>query len=247
MRHFFLPFGIRYLNAQNPSPLAKNPKSVAFRHTDDPGSAGVPSLRSELALSPANGAGSARSSLSIDDWKTGTPTLILAWVRVPSRVPLDNCRTPPNARTEGPRRGVWQLAAALGFRSLLRRFSCVTRRQYLLDARFGVILEGYRLVLERVAAALEDPIWNVWLGRKNCIPAEPVYRGLFETQGQAQRALINNGSIEESTALSERERFAEGTDSISDQPVSFGAGTTSGPDRRRFAVRRIKVVPGSPP
>ena len=58
----------------------------------------------------------------------------------------------------------------------------VTRRQYLLDARFGVILAGDRLVLERAAAALEDPVWGVWFGRKSCIPAEPVFADLFETR-----------------------------------------------------------------
>jgi len=120
----------------------------------------------------------------------------------------------------------------------------VTRRQYLLDARFGVILAGGRLVLERVAAALEDPVWGVWLGRKNCIPAEPVYRGLFETEAQAQHRLIGNRSIEEFTTVSEVSDFADGTDSISDQPVSFGDGASSGPDKRQFAVRRIKLVPG---
>lgn len=120
----------------------------------------------------------------------------------------------------------------------------VTRRQYLLDARFGVILAGHRSVLERVAVALGDPVWGVWFGRKSCIPAEPVYRGLFETEAQAQHELIGNRSIEEFTAVIEVEGFAEGTDSLSDQPISFGDGTSSGPDKRQFAVRRIKLVPG---
>jgi CRISPR system Cascade subunit CasD len=120
----------------------------------------------------------------------------------------------------------------------------VTRRQYLLDARFGVTLAGDRFVLERIAAALEDPVWGVWFGRKNCVPAEPVYRGLFDTEAQAQNALIGKRSIEEFTAVSEVSDFADGTDSISDQPVSFGDGASGGPDKRQFAVRRIKLVPG---
>ena len=48
---------------------------------------------------------------------------------------------------------------------------------------------------------------------------------------------------DEFTTITEVGDFAEGTDSLSDQPVSFGDGTSSGPDKRRFAVRRIKVVP----
>lgn len=120
----------------------------------------------------------------------------------------------------------------------------LTRRQYLLDARFGVILAGDRFVLERVAAALENPIWGVWFGRKSCIPAAPVYRGRFETEAQAQNALVGNRSIEQFTTVSEASDFADGTDSISDQPVSFGNGASSGPDKRQFAVRRIKLIPG---
>ena len=120
----------------------------------------------------------------------------------------------------------------------------ITRRQYLLEARFGVVLAGDRFVLERIAAALEDPVWGVWFGRKSCIPAETVYRGRFETEAQAQNVLIGNRSIEEFTTVSEASDFADGTDSISDQPVSFGDGASSGPDKRQFAVRRIKLVPG---
>jgi CRISPR system Cascade subunit CasD len=119
----------------------------------------------------------------------------------------------------------------------------VTHRQYLLDARFGVLLAGERSLLERARAGLEDPLWGVWLGRKSCIPAEPILRGLFSTEREAQRALIGDQPTEAFTTVSEVEEFAEGTDSLSDQPVSFGDGKSSGPDKRRFAMRRIKVVP----
>jgi CRISPR system Cascade subunit CasD len=106
----------------------------------------------------------------------------------------------------------------------------LSHRQYLNDVRFGVVLAGPRPLLELVRAALQNPIWGVWLGRKSCIPAEPVCRGLFETEPQAQHALIGGRSIEEFSSVSEVDNFAEGTDSISDQPVSFGDGTSSGPD-----------------
>lgn len=117
----------------------------------------------------------------------------------------------------------------------------VTRRDYLLDARFGVIFEGPRSVLRRAAVALDDPVWGVWLGRKNCIPAEPIGRGLFDTQAQALHALIGDRPTTEFTSVTEVNDFADGTDSLNDQPVSFGDGASSGLDRRRFAVRRIAV------
>ena len=126
----------------------------------------------------------------------------------------------------------------------MNKDAVVTHRQYLLDARFGVILADHHALLERVVVALQDPVWGVWFGRKNCIPAGPIYRGLFDTELLAQRELIGDGSIEEFTTVTEVKDFAEGTDSVSDQPVSFGDGTSSGPDKRRFAIRRIAVKPG---
>src|SRR5271166_2023643 len=50
----------------------------------------------------------------------------------------------------------------------------VTRRQYLLEARFGVRISGDPALLREVAAALRNPRWGVWLGRKSCLPAAPV-------------------------------------------------------------------------
>src|SRR5205823_3902212 len=112
----------------------------------------------------------------------------------------------------------------------------ITRREYLLDARFGVIVEAPRSMVERAAAALDDPVWGVWLGRKNCIPAEPIGRGLFDTEAQAVRALIGYRPIAEFTTVTEVNDFVKGTDSVSDQPVSFGDGLSSGLDTRRFAI-----------
>jgi len=121
----------------------------------------------------------------------------------------------------------------------------VTRRQYLLDARFGVILTGNRLLLQRMATALADPVWGVWFGRKSCIPAEPICRGVFASAAEAEKALIGDAPLESFTTVTDAESFAEGTDSLNDQPVSFGDGTSSGPDKRQFAVRRIRVQPGT--
>ncbi|MGH8246515.1 MAG: type I-E CRISPR-associated protein Cas5/CasD [Gammaproteobacteria bacterium] len=127
----------------------------------------------------------------------------------------------------------------------MNRDAVVTRRQYLLDARFGVILEGNRALLVRVAGAMQDPRWGVWFGRKSCLPAAPIYWGVFPTPTDAQRALTGETPLEALTVVSEVERFDEGTDSLTDQPISFGDGTSSGPDKRKFAVRRIRVQPGA--
>jgi CRISPR system Cascade subunit CasD len=51
----------------------------------------------------------------------------------------------------------------------------LSNRWYLCDAAFMVGLEGDRRLLEQVHLALRDPVWPIFLGRKACTPAEPVW------------------------------------------------------------------------
>lgn len=53
----------------------------------------------------------------------------------------------------------------------------LSRRQYLYDASFLVALEGDSDTVLRYAGHLRDPVWPVFLGRKCCIPGEPVFVG----------------------------------------------------------------------
>ncbi len=53
----------------------------------------------------------------------------------------------------------------------------LSRRQYIYDASFLVALFGDAETIAACSAALQDPVWPVFLGRKCCIPAEPVFAG----------------------------------------------------------------------
>lgn len=50
----------------------------------------------------------------------------------------------------------------------------ITRREYLADASFLVALQGDPALIARVRAALENPAWPVFLGRRSCPPSVPV-------------------------------------------------------------------------
>jgi CRISPR system Cascade subunit CasD len=51
-----------------------------------------------------------------------------------------------------------------------------SRRDYLADAAFLVGLECEdRFLLERIYAALQNPMWTLALGRKSYVPSEPVW------------------------------------------------------------------------
>lgn len=51
----------------------------------------------------------------------------------------------------------------------------LSRRQYLYDASFLVALQGDTGIIEDCASALDNPVWALFLGRKCCVPAEPVF------------------------------------------------------------------------
>ncbi len=53
----------------------------------------------------------------------------------------------------------------------------LSRRQYLFDASFLVALQGDSAAIARVSDAFRDPFWPVFLGRKCCVPSEPVFDG----------------------------------------------------------------------
>lgn len=125
----------------------------------------------------------------------------------------------------------------------------LTHRQYLTDASFGVILEGDTAILGEIANALADPKWGIWLGRKTCIPTAPVLAGLKEcggdlshllnaTRNDALHLLIRDRPLEAFAYHEEVDSFADGKDSLPDQPVSFAS------DRRLFAPRRVKIHHG---
>jgi len=63
----------------------------------------------------------------------------------------------------------------------------LSRRQYLYDASFLVALQGSAEMIRTYVHHLEDPVWPVFLGRKCCVPAEPVFAGTgsFDTVSNA--------------------------------------------------------------
>ncbi len=50
----------------------------------------------------------------------------------------------------------------------------ITRREYLADASFLVVLQGDSSLIHEIAMAIASPRWPVFLGRKSCPPSVPV-------------------------------------------------------------------------
>lgn len=116
----------------------------------------------------------------------------------------------------------------------------LTQRTYLNDASFAVVFSGESKTIRPLADALADPVWGVWLGRKACIPASPILRGIFESEYAALNELLGNRSLAEFTRQREAASFGAGTDTLMDSPITFGP-------MRQFAPRRVKLLRAGEP
>lgn len=111
------------------------------------------------------------------------------------------------------------------------RGTVLTSREYLSDARFGVLFIGDGELLKRCQAALLDPVWGAWLGRKCCIPGDIVCQGLHGSREQALARLLEISGGRVTRVVREVEAFEDGTDTLADMPVNFA--------EREFNIRRI--------
>lgn len=122
----------------------------------------------------------------------------------------------------------------------------LTTREFLLDARFAVLWSGDAATLERIAAALRDPVWGIWFGRKCCVPATPVAPVIGESLAEVFGVLLRQAGLPE-LPLERFEREEETTEidladaGFDDQPVSFGDGLNSGVGGRAFGLRRVRL------
>lgn len=128
-----------------------------------------------------------------------------------------------------------------------RKNLVVSNRYYLSDARFLVGLEGDDLdLLTRLHAALRDPVWPLYLGRKAFVPGEPVWLedGLLPDTGLRTAVETypwlgpEDKKPEAQVRLVVEDR--NGPEVRPDQPLSFA--------ERRFAPRRVRTefIPAPP-
>lgn len=117
----------------------------------------------------------------------------------------------------------------------------MTYRYYLQDAAFAVVLEVPIAQAEAIAHALQNPAWDVYLGRKNCVPTDFIYRGTFdnETAALEQASLIaeQKSRIEDFRVLhgSLDEYEADEVFTINDVPVQFG-------EDKRYRDRQVSLI-----
>lgn len=120
----------------------------------------------------------------------------------------------------------------------------MTYRYYLQDMAYAVAMEVPAHASEEIAEALKAPVWDLYLGRKNCVPTELVFQGIH---ARAEAALAAGKELAQAKrralAFSVRQGEHEGEVlSLNDVPLQFG------PDKRyrdrRITVLRPEIVDG---
>jgi CRISPR system Cascade subunit CasD len=117
----------------------------------------------------------------------------------------------------------------------------MTYRYYLQDAAFAVALEVPGDQAGKITEALQNPAWDIYLGRKNCVPTDFVYRGTFDQEAAAleqAETLARGKQRSEDFRVVQGDVGEGGADEIltlNDVPVQFG-------DDKRYRDRQVSLI-----
>ncbi len=116
----------------------------------------------------------------------------------------------------------------------------MTYRYYLQDAYFAVIMELPEDLAVQVANSLQNPVYDVYLGRKNCVPSDLIFRGLFLSKHEAEierDSIVNDKELDLEFSIFEGDNPEKGdVMTLNDIPLQFGPV-------KKYRDRRITVVP----
>ena len=112
----------------------------------------------------------------------------------------------------------------------------ITYRYYLQDMAFGVAMQVPAEQIERLADALQNPVWDLFLGRKCCVPTELIYQGQYADVEEllvAAEKLATQKNRMVSYQVKQGEYEGEVL-TLNDVPVQFGK-------RKRYRDRRVTI------
>jgi CRISPR system Cascade subunit CasD len=114
----------------------------------------------------------------------------------------------------------------------------ITYRYYLQDAFFAVVIEVPNEKAEILANALLQPVWDLYLGRKSCVPTDLVYQGMFDSEADAvEQAVIiiaHEKNLQVDFCVFDGEHDGEVL-TLNDVPICFG-------EHKVYRDRRVTVI-----
>lgn len=112
----------------------------------------------------------------------------------------------------------------------------LTYRYYLQDMAYAVALQAPAPLAASAVAALQAPVWDLYLGRKNCVPTEFIFQGVYD---DSAAALAAGQQLAESKRRTLAMRVLQGEHdgevlTLNDVPLQFG-------EHKKYRDRRVTV------
>ncbi|SET13615.1 type I-E CRISPR-associated protein Cas5/CasD [Thorsellia anophelis] len=114
----------------------------------------------------------------------------------------------------------------------------ITYRYYLQDSVFAAFLAIPEHLKLKLIEALKNPVWDLFLGRKNCIPTEFIYQGIFQSIAECEEYSLNLAKEKNLLkSLTIKNGYHSGGEviTINDIPISFG-------NQKRYRNRQITII-----
>lgn len=114
----------------------------------------------------------------------------------------------------------------------------MTHRYYLQDATFAVALQVPAEDADAYASALQDPVWDLYLGRKTCVPTELIFQGMYPDSATAlaHGAILAEGKGKVASYLVQQGEYDGEVITLNDVPLQFGR-------QKRYRDRRVTILP----
>ncbi|WP_294052780.1 type I-E CRISPR-associated protein Cas5/CasD [Thiolapillus sp.] len=114
----------------------------------------------------------------------------------------------------------------------------MTYRYYLQDMAYAVITPLPQEEAETIASALQNPCWDLYLGRKSCVPTDFIYRGLFASEEEAELTAFAIAQKKQRAADFRALQGGHDGDvlALNDVPIQFGS-------HKMYRDRRVTVIP----
>lgn len=112
----------------------------------------------------------------------------------------------------------------------------MTYRYYLQDMAYAVALQVPEPMAHEITQALTHPAWDLYLGRKTCVPSEFIYQGIFDSASEALNAgqsLAREKKRAFTLRVLQGEHFGE-VITLNDVPLQFGA-------HKQYQERRVTL------
>ncbi len=113
----------------------------------------------------------------------------------------------------------------------------MTYRYYLQDMAFAIVLQVPNDMVQTISEALERPVWDIYLGRKSCVPTDFILRGQNISKDDA---LEIADEIAKGKVLIEDFRVLNGEHdgeviTLNDVPIQFG-------ENKQYCDRRVTII-----